>query len=62
MALRLDKEDRLIFGVCSGLAKKMDGMDATVVRLAFVLAFLFFGIGPVIYLILWLVMLASENE
>jgi phage shock protein C len=48
-------KDRVIAGVCGGLAKDL-GMDPVLMRLLFVLAFLLFGIGPIIYLILWVLM------
>jgi phage shock protein C len=46
--------DRMIGGVCGGLARYF-GVDATIVRLVFVLAVLS-GLSPLIYLILWIVM------
>jgi phage shock protein C len=46
--------DRMIGGVCGGLARYF-GIDATIVRLVFVLAVLS-GLSPFIYLILWIVM------
>ena len=51
--LRRDMSNNVIGGVCSGLAKYLD-IDPIAVRLAFLLAFLFWGIGPVIYIIMWL--------
>ena len=50
MALRRNSENRVFAGVCSGLADHL-GLDAIAVRLAFVAAFLFFGSGPLIYII-----------
>ena len=49
------RKDRWIAGVCGGLAAYF-GVDATLVRVAFIVAFFFFGIGLLPYLILWLVM------
>lgn len=46
--------DRMLGGVCGGLARYF-GLDATIVRLVFVLAVLS-GLSPLIYLILWIVM------
>lgn len=46
--------DRMLGGVCGGLARYF-GIDATVVRLVFVLAVLS-GLSPLIYVILWIVM------
>jgi len=44
----------MVGGVCGGLARYF-GIDATIVRLVFVLAVLS-GLSPLIYLILWIVM------
>lgn len=49
------EEGRMIAGVCSGLGAYL-GVDATVVRLIFVLLAVFGGGGLLIYLILWLIM------
>ncbi|NTU85885.1 MAG: PspC domain-containing protein, partial [Chloroflexales bacterium] len=46
--------DRMISGVCGGLARYF-GIDSTIVRIVFVLAVLS-GLSPLIYLILWIVM------
>ena len=61
MALKLDKENNVIAGVCSGLAKEF-GIDATIIRLAFVIGFVFFGFGPLLYLLIWLVLALSEKN
>lgn len=55
MAKRLVKGEKKIFGVCSGLANYFD-MDPTVVRILFVVAFVFFGAGFLLYLILFFLM------
>ena len=47
--------DRIIGGVCSGLASGFH-VDALLVRLAFVILAFFQGIGLFIYIVLWLVM------
>lgn len=47
-------EDKVLGGVCSGFATYIDA-DPLVVRLAFLLAVLGFGVGPVLYFILWIV-------
>lgn len=46
--------DKMIGGVCGGLARYF-AVDATLVRLVFVLAVLS-GLSPLIYLVLWVVM------
>jgi phage shock protein PspC (stress-responsive transcriptional regulator) len=56
MAKRLYKgSDKKLFGVCSGLADYFD-MDPSVMRIIFLLAFVLFGTGLLIYLILAIVM------
>lgn len=56
MALpKRNANDKIIAGVCSGLAPQF-GIDAAMMRLVFILAFLGFGIGPLIYIILWVLM------
>jgi phage shock protein C len=46
--------DRIIGGVCGGLARYF-GIDSAIVRLVFVLAVLS-GVSPLVYLVLWLLM------
>jgi phage shock protein C len=50
----LSRTDRKIAGVCGGLAKYLD-VDATLVRLVWVMMALFVGWGVLGYLIAWLV-------
>jgi phage shock protein C len=47
--------DRILAGVCGGLASYL-GIDTILVRLAFLLLIPASGLGPLIYLILWLLM------
>ena len=47
--------DKKVAGVCGGLARYFD-IDATLVRVVFVLLTLFSGGGLILYIILWLVM------
>ncbi len=47
--------DRMIGGVCGGIARYLN-LDSTLVRLFFVLLTLADGIGAVIYFILWVIM------
>jgi phage shock protein C len=46
--------DRMIAGVCGGLAKYFS-VDATIVRLVFLLLFFLGGSGFLLYLILWII-------
>ena len=48
------EEGRMVAGVCAGLGRFL-GVDATVVRLIFVLLGLFAAGGVLLYLILWLI-------
>jgi phage shock protein C len=53
------ESDKMIAGVCGGLAQYF-GIDAAIVRLVFVLAVLS-GISPLVYVLLWIVM-PSESK
>ena len=54
-------QDRMLAGVCGGLAAQF-GVPTALVRLAFVLMSLFFGgVGLVIYVVLWVVMPVEEG-
>ena len=55
MAKRLVKGDKKLFGVCSGLANYFD-VDPTIVRVLFIVGFLTFGTGLLLYLVLAVVM------
>jgi phage shock protein PspC (stress-responsive transcriptional regulator) len=49
------RDDRMIAGVCSGLARRF-GLSPGLVRLLFVLSIVLPGSQLLIYLILWLLM------
>jgi phage shock protein C len=49
-----NETDRMIAGVCGGLAKFFN-VEATVVRLVFLLLFFLGGSGFLLYLILWII-------
>ncbi len=56
MEKRLVKsKDKKIFGVCGGLGNYFD-VDPTVIRIAFLVGFIIFGSGLLLYLIMALVM------
>ena len=57
MALRRSRTDRMIAGVCGGIAKSA-GWDPTAVRIGYVvLSILSVGFpGILVYLVLWIVM------
>jgi phage shock protein C len=54
------ESDRMVAGVCSGLGKYLN-IDATIVRLIFVLMLLLGGHGLLVYIILWIV-IPSEDK
>ena len=60
MSLKRDPEKKLIGGVCAGLANYFE-CDPLLVRLAFLLAFALWGVGPIVYLILWLILPKEEK-
>jgi len=49
-----DPDDRIISGVCSGMASYFN-ISPVWIRLAFAIAFCFFGSGLLLYIILWIV-------
>ncbi len=51
--IKRSSTDRMIGGVCGGLAQYL-GVDSTLVRIGFVLLTLS-GVSPLVYLILWVV-------
>jgi len=53
------EEDKMLGGVCGGIAEVYD-FDATLIRLITV-ALILSGISPIIYLIAWLI-IPSESE
>jgi phage shock protein C len=55
MAKRLVRGEKKLLGVCSGLANYFD-VDPTIMRIIFLAAFLFFGTGALLYLIMFVVM------
>jgi len=63
MALLRSTEDRLLAGVCGGLADYL-GWDATLVRVIFALLTLFSAAFPgvIVYLILWILMPPSGKH
>ena len=53
--LTRSQTDKMIAGVCGGVAEYLE-IDPTLVRLVFMLLFFFGGNGLLIYLILWILM------
>jgi phage shock protein C len=55
MQLKRTSGDRMIAGVCGGLARYFN-IDPAIVRLLFVLAVFAGGVSPLIYVVLWIIM------
>ncbi|MDG4833763.1 PspC domain-containing protein [Solwaraspora sp. WMMD1047] len=49
------RDNRMIAGVCAGLARRF-GMSAGLVRLLFILSLLLPGTQVIVYLALWIIM------
>ena len=62
MGLQRSKKDRMIAGVCGGIAKTL-GWDPTLVRVTYVLASVLSAAFPgiLVYIILWILM-PEEGE
>ncbi len=54
-SLTRPRNDRMIAGVCSGIARRF-GLDPTIVRIAFVASLLLPGPQILIYLAAWILM------
>jgi phage shock protein C len=52
--------DRMIGGVCGGLANYF-GIDSAIVRLIFVLAVLS-GVSPLVYVVLWIILPEEQSH
>lgn len=57
--LKLDKENKIIAGVCSGVAGFV-GVDPLIVRILWILGTLYVGFGIIAYLVMWLLMAANK--
>jgi phage shock protein PspC (stress-responsive transcriptional regulator) len=55
-----DENDKVLGGVCSGLANYFD-IDPIIIRIAFLLVLLAFGTGLLAYIILWVVVPSSST-
>lgn len=58
--LKLDPKNKVIGGVCAGLANHLN-INVLLIRLGFIFMFLWAGIGILPYIILWLLMPREEN-
>ena len=58
--LQRSSQNKVIGGVCAGLARYFE-LDPVLVRIIFLVALIVFGAGPLIYIILWIVMPKSNT-
>jgi phage shock protein C len=61
--LKRSQQERIIAGVCGGLAKYMN-VDATIVRVIFVILTVFTAVIPgiLIYLVMWIIIPKDSEE
>lgn len=59
--LRRSTDDKVIAGVCSGIADFFD-LDTTLVRVVFAVLAVFGGMSIPVYLVMWLVVPASGHD
>jgi len=57
----LSKKDKMVGGVCGGLGEYF-GIDATLVRLAWMLLICYGGVGLIPYLIAWIIAPQNPND
>ena len=55
------KDDRWIGGVCGGIGEYF-GIDPIIIRLLFLLAFLGWGAGLLIYLLMWIIVPENKED
>ena len=53
-------KNQMIAGVCGGIAEYFD-VDPTLVRAGYAILFFAFGIGFLLYIVLWLIMPQADN-
>lgn len=62
-AKRLERStsDKMLGGVCGGLAEYL-GVDSTLVRIIAAALIIFTGVGPIAYILAWILMPASSGK
>jgi phage shock protein C len=59
--LKRSRDQRIIAGVCGGIAEWL-GWSATTTRVLYVLITLFTGVPAILYLVLWVVMPERDRD
>ena len=54
-------KDKMLGGVCGGIAEYFD-VDPTLVRLAWILFTLFYGVGLLAYILFWIVIPRNPKQ
>ena len=55
------RQDSKLLGICAGLSRQFK-IDVTFIRIAFVVASFFGGLGILLYLVFWLLMPREKSE
>ena len=58
--IQRNTDDKIIAGVCSGIANYYD-IDPVIVRLIAGMTFLTFGVGPLVYILLWIILPTTQK-
>jgi len=53
--LHRSKKNQLLAGVCAGFAEYFN-TDPSIIRLLWIILFLFYGTGLILYIILWVIL------
>lgn len=59
--LERSSTDKMLGGVCGGLAEYL-GLDSTLVRIIAAALIVFTGVGPIAYILAWILMPASSGK
>ncbi|MDR1387867.1 MAG: PspC domain-containing protein [Propionibacteriaceae bacterium] len=54
-SLTRSRSDKVLGGVCGGIAA-FTKIDVAIIRIIFAVGILFFALGPVVYIMLWLLL------
>ncbi len=53
--LRRSKKDKVVAGVCAGLAHYLN-IDPVILRIIWILLVICFGVGIIAYIVMWIIM------
>ncbi len=55
------EKEKILGGVCGGISEYLD-VDPTLVRLVWILFTLFYGVGLLVYVLLWIITPNKKNK